>query len=337
MKGIKKYRNQYQFWRITDHIFGNKAPADRFKPKRQKALEGIVSKMKNELPSGRIRQVDRKKDITNHELNGYIRKGIPVVLEGKAKDWECVKKWSLDWLYENFCDDKVALFDPLNSSSDEVNYEIVETTLKEVLDAIKSEDTSKYSRFNRLLYDHPELVEDFDWKWLYNMRNRISSGKTFQVFIGGKGTRTTLHCASEHNLFTQVYGKKHWFLFEPKCDVFLDPPITRSPYFFSRFDPEDPDFENFPATKYVTTYECMLNPGDVLFNPPNWWHQVTNMSHSIGVGFRWFNQKDSMRTSFVSTLLTILSTNPPIWTATKHRTDFTHIFNYMRTKSNHNA
>jgi len=338
MKGNRKYRNQYQFWRILDHLFGNKAPASRFKEKRQKALDGIVSAMIDKEPPGSTKQVDRKKNISSYDLkNKYIRKGIPIIIEGKANDWECVKKWSMDWLYENYCNDKVALFDPLSSSSEKVNYEVEETTLKDVLDAVKSGDTSKYSRFNRLLYDHPELVKDFDWKWLYMMRNRISSGKTFQVFIGGKGTRTTLHCASEHNLFTQVYGKKHWYLFEPKCDIYLDPPINRSPYFFSRFDPENPDYQNFPATKYLTVWECELNPGDVLFNPPNWWHQVTNMSHSIGVGFRWFNQKDSMKTSFVNTLLTILSTNPPIWTATKHRTDFTHIFKYMNSKSKRNA
>ena len=47
MKGNRKYRNQYQFWRILDHLLGNKAPASRFKEKRQKALDGIVSAMKD--------------------------------------------------------------------------------------------------------------------------------------------------------------------------------------------------------------------------------------------------------------------------------------------------
>ena len=85
---------------------------------------------------------------------------------------------------------------------------ILTTTLKDVIESIKLGDTNKYSRFNRILYDHPELIDDFDWKWLYNMRNKISSGKTFQVFIGGKGSKTTLHCATENNLFTQVFGEK---------------------------------------------------------------------------------------------------------------------------------
>ena len=86
--------------------------------------------------------------------------------------------------------DEVAIFDPLNSGNDTISYKVEKTTLKDVIESIKSGDTNKYSRFNRILYDHPELINDFDWKWLYKMRNNISSGKTFQVFIGGKGSQT---------------------------------------------------------------------------------------------------------------------------------------------------
>mgnify|MGYP001283379441 CR=1 FL=1 len=83
------------------------------------------------------------------------------------------------------------------------------------------------------------------------MRSNFSSGKTFQVFIGGKGTRTSLHSASENNLFTQVYGRKHWYLYPPDYDIVFTPPITRSPYFHSQFDPDNPDYESFPNTKFI--------------------------------------------------------------------------------------
>lgn len=165
------------------------------------------------------------------------------------------------------------------------------------------------------------------------MREIISSGKTFQVFIGGKGSKTSLHSASEHNLFTQVYGKKHWYLYSPINDIIFKPPINRSPYFFSNFSPDNPDFNAFPSAKYVQAWECELNPGDVLFNPPSWWHHVTNLENSIGVGFRWFSPLGSFKSSFTQTLLTVLSTNPPIWTATKNRTDFAMIFKYMNKKT----
>ena len=142
-----------------------------------------------------------------------------------------------------------------------------------------------------------------------NMRNKISSGKTFQVFIGGKGSKTSLHCATENNLFTQVFGEKHWYLYPPKNDFFLNPPITKSPYFYSNFNPEKPDYNKFPAARFLTTFECVLRPGDILFNPPLWWHQVKNLNHSIGVGFRWFSPVNSIKASFTETLMTLLLLN----------------------------
>ena len=49
--------------------------------------------------------------------------------------------------------------------------------------------------------------------------------------------------ASENNLFTQVYGKKNWYLYPPEYDIIFNPPVTRSPYFYTNFNPDIPDFE----------------------------------------------------------------------------------------------
>ena len=326
-------RTQYQFWRLLDHLIGNKVPSDKFNKQRKKVISSVSTNFQVNRIIGTVNQIDRVKDISDYDLKkNYINKGIPVVMEGKAKHWECVKKWTPDWLMQSYCDDKVSIFDASSQDMTNINYKVEETTLKDVLNSMKNGDTSKYSRFNRLLYDHPELIGDFDWKWLYSVRNKISSGKTFQVFIGGKGTRTTLHSASEHNLFTQVHGKKHWFLYPPENDIIFDPPITRAPYFHSQFDPDFPDFNDFPNAKYLQTLECELRPGDVLYNPPFWWHHVNNTTNSIGVGFRWFSPGDSFNKYFTQSLLTFFSTNPSIWKATKNRTDFTRIFKYMNNK-----
>ena len=325
-----KYLFEYQKWRILEHIFGGKSPSTRLANKRKKIFKLLKNDLNNSGVKPIIKQVDRVCNISESDLKKlYVNKGIPVVLEAKAKNWIATKKWSPEWLLENYCDDKIALFDASSSNTNSVNYNIEETTLNTVLEAMISGDTTKYSRFNRILYDHPELINDFDWKWLYGMRSKFSSGKTFQVFIGGKNTHTSLHAASENNLFTQVYGKKHWYLYPPEYDIIFNPPVTRSPYFYTNFNPDIPDFEIYPNAKYMTTWECELNAGDILYNPPSWCHHVTNKTDSIGVGFRWFNLKDSLKMSFAHTLLTILSTNPPIWYANKNRTDFAKIFKYM--------
>ncbi len=155
MKTIKEFRRNYQAWRILDHLLGKDLPATRYMSKRDRVLELFLSKNKNEIFENNIRQVDRVKDISENNLKqNYIAKGIPVVMDGKANDWKCVKQWTLDWLSENYSKDEVAIFDPLNSENDKINYKVEKTTIKEIVESIKLGDTNKYSRFNRILYDH---------------------------------------------------------------------------------------------------------------------------------------------------------------------------------------
>ena len=59
-------------------------------------------------------------------------------------------------------------------------------------------------------------------------------------------------------------------------------------YFVSSFDPARPDYDAFPAARGLQGLQVELHPGDVLYNPPFWWHKVDNPTVSIGVGFRWF-------------------------------------------------
>lgn len=323
----------YQIYRLLDHLLGGKVPAKRFHRNRSEASVREIEMHMSSQTQKPVKEIPRVRNISENDFQSqYVKRGLPVVLQGKAKDWKCVEDWSMPWLRENYGSDEVSIFDPLASSSSEVRYDVEVTDLSAVLDAIESGDNSKYSRFNRLLYDHPELVHDFDWEWLQRARSSWSSGKTYQVFIGGKGTRTSLHCAGEHNLFTQVEGRKHWHLIEPSADIWLDPPITRTPYFYSMFDPARADYTRYPGMEYAQVWECLLEPGDVLFNPPFWWHQVTNITPSIGVGFRWFDLLENIKINAVGTAMTLMSTNPPIWTATKHRTDFAAIFKQMQSE-----
>ena len=99
-----------------------------------------------------------------------------------------------------------------------------------------------------------------------------------------------------------------------------------------RFNPEKPDFDSCPGMAVTQVWECTLESGDVLFNPPFWWHQVHNVTPSIGVGFRWFDLIDNLKSSPMGTALTLLATNPPIWTATKHRANFAAIFKRMKSQ-----
>jgi ribosomal protein L16 Arg81 hydroxylase len=139
-----------------------------------------------------------------------------------------------------------------------------------------------------------------------------SAGSYFNLFIGAGGTKTNLHGACSHNLFTQVYGQKHWTIISPEFDPIIRPLIARTPYFMTELDPDNPDLQRYPEFEYIDRYQCVLKEGDILYNPASWWHKVSNLSTSIGFGFRWFDPIDSILISKTLTLQFLGSTNPSL-------------------------
>ena len=50
--------------------------------------------------------------------------------------------------------------------------------------------------------------------------------------------------------------------------------------------------EKFPLFEQVPVYSARLNPGDVLINPPWWWHAINNVTPStIGCAVRWIPEQ----------------------------------------------
>ena len=91
-------------------------------------------------------------------------------------------------------------------------------------------------------------------------------------------------------------------------------------------DPEAPDLGRFPLWPYVRGYRVTLEAGDVLYNPPFYWHYVHNPTDSLGVGVRFYDVPSMLRVAPTQALLTVLATNPPAWTGRRLRFDFTKVF-----------
>jgi hypothetical protein len=107
-----------------------------------------------------------------------------------------------------------------------------------------------------------------------------------RFWLGPAGTVTPLHCDYDDNIFAQIWGSKRIFLAPPHHDEFLYPREANAILFGSPFDPEAPDFETFPLARQASTIECIVNPGDMLYVPAGWYHQVRALSFSLSAN-RW--------------------------------------------------
>ncbi|WP_409567767.1 cupin-like domain-containing protein [Rugamonas sp. DEMB1] len=107
-----------------------------------------------------------------------------------------------------------------------------------------------------------------------------------RFWLGPAGTVTPLHCDYDDNIFAQIWGTKRIFLSPPHHDEFLYPREANAILFGSPVDPEAPDFEKFPLARQALMIEVIVNPGDLLYVPAGWYHQVRALTFSLSSN-RW--------------------------------------------------
>jgi len=107
-----------------------------------------------------------------------------------------------------------------------------------------------------------------------------------RFWIGPAGTVTPLHCDYDDNIFAQIWGAKRIFLSPPHHDEFIYPREANPILFGSPFDPEAPDYAQFPLARQATMIEVIVHPGDMLYVPAGWYHQVRALTFSLSSN-RW--------------------------------------------------
>lgn len=129
----------------------------------------------------------------------------------------------------------------------------------------------------------------------------------------GNRTRVSAHFDFPDNIACVVAGKRRFTLFPPEqLDNLYIGPIDRTPagQAISLVDLANPDFERFPkfreALKYAMSYE--MEPGDAIFIPSMWWHNVESLSDfNLLVNYWWCNSPAAMGSPITAMMHAILS------------------------------
>lgn len=127
------------------------------------------------------------------------------------------------------------------------------------------------------------------------------------AWIGNRTTALAHHDYS-HNVACSLVGRRRFVLFPPEQVANLYPgPLEPTPggQVVTMADIEVPDFERFPGLREAldAAEVAELEPGDALYYPPMWWHQVDAYeTFNVMVNY-WWNVVPGFMDSPQNTLL----------------------------------
>jgi hypothetical protein len=232
--------------------------------------------------------VEKRADLATEDFAAqYVRGCRPVVLTGHTRDWPAMRTWSPEDLKRRFGHLGV---DVQAERHADANYEenklrlTKRVNLGSFVDQVVQGGISNdyYLTANNELLRRPEfapLLEDIGSLPPLCDRSQLAERSSF--WFGPAGTVTPLHHDTLMLFHTQVVGRKRW--------RFVSPLEWSRVYnlrnVFSEVDLERPDPARFPAFEEATVLEVVVEPGETMFLPLGWWHQVSSLDVSLSFSY----------------------------------------------------
>ncbi|MEO8388118.1 cupin-like domain-containing protein [Polaromonas sp.] len=223
--------------------------------------------------------------VDEHQGTHIIDSGarVPCVMRGAALQWPATQRWTFDYLATRGGDRPVKLVLG-NRELGETGF--VLSTFRACVGSLASNgpiwgegaSTAHLKEFD-LLHEFPALRTDVDTQALLPPRSHVSSS----AWIGPRGAHTGLHYDLLDNLAVLLRGAKRFYLARPGV-------VESQGALSSKYDRwarlADIGIQGLAARKLpeASLFVADLHPGDAIYVPKGWWHEVVNLESSIFLG-----------------------------------------------------
>lgn len=233
-----------------------------------------------------LQPVVRRSGLTRETFaKEYLEPLKPVVFTDLTADWPAINKWTVEYFKENYGDLVVPVVSN-NFSRPGKGYLAADMhiSFREYLEILESGPSDLRIFAWNIFWKAPELRHDFA---IHNIMDGFVNELPF-LFFGCEGSRVTLHYDVDmsHVFLNQIHGRKRVILFSPEQSRHLyHLPFTVS----SHVNILNPDFEKHPALQRVKGLEVMLEPGETLFIPRGYWHNIEYTDGGYSISLRSFD------------------------------------------------
>jgi hypothetical protein len=144
--------------------------------------------------------------------------------------------------------------------------------------------------FDTIIKEFDTIIKQFEDKKLDVLYKDCS------FWMGGKGSNTGWHTDMDDLSFLYVTeGKKKIQFISPKYDENMyEKKIFTYGAKWSNIDFKNIDYDKYPKFKDVVVQTFILNSGDCIYIPKNWWHCVENLEATIGITYKIFRKKQQI-------------------------------------------
>ncbi|WP_437995657.1 cupin-like domain-containing protein [Sorangium sp. So ce185] len=236
--------------------------------------------------AGALERVDAARAVRQVELAALdCLPSEPVYLRGMSEAWPALHRWTPEFLRGRFGPVDVRLTRGYNGPYRTARFG---DFLSSVMSggALSAWYLIDFA-FERL---HPEMLDDYSvppalrsWHHLLAPEERPGLRS---LYLGGAGTGTALHVdillTSAWNAL--LWGEKRWAFCPPDSDARL---LDGQPDLF------DPTVRRRLTRAGVIVHDCVQLPGDVLYTPTGWWHQVRNERPSLALTENFVNASNA--------------------------------------------
>lgn len=296
------------------------------------------------------RKIKVLEGVTSHSIpREVIGSAEPVVFKQMVGDWPVVQvgkisdKASVDYLKSFYngnptivckipAANKGRMF--YNESCTELNYESfkgrIDETLDAILEGVHKPDSPAYYIASNIIKTHFPGFSDTNNLVIPRDKHPDAPNERVSIWIGGT-TTAPCHFDALDNIACCVAGRRRFTLFPPDQISNLYPgPLEPTPggQVLSLVDFKHPDFQKFPRFKdaLLTAWVVDLEPGDALFIPNMWWHNVESLApYNILVNYWWDDAPGFLTSGMNALYLSMLGVRDK---SAHERAAWKHVFEY---------
>jgi jumonji domain-containing protein 7 len=257
----------------------------------------------------------------------YVSQNKPVIIEGAIAGWPAFTKWSNEYLRDALKNDDITVAVTPNGRADAIVDDVYfvkpcdkKMKIGEFLDILEGKIQSAAVHY--IQQQNANFTTEFSGLWSdINLDTLKFAQEAFaeppdavNFWMGDSNSVTSLHKDHYENLYCVIAGEKHFTLIPPTdypylyedeyiaatykenssgdFDVEVDEPEVKVPWI--SVDPDYPNLEKYPNFLKAKPIHVVLKPGEVLYLPSMYYHQVSQKEDAdgrvIAVNF-WYDMK----------------------------------------------